>query len=417
MSLVKCFWSGTVGSIRFDNRIRTYSVKPTIPGVAYDVLVYNTESGAAYKILNNQHVNLTSEEARAIADFCAKNALEIVGSDPVFSAQIADLENIVSANIEETAKLKADTLNGLSTKLDAVNGNVPQELIFARHSRMHWVPDSNFWGLDVFASDTLEGGAVLSLREITCTNEYERGAFHLRTGALNSSDLNSKFLTGRPDGSLWWCGVQIAGTNGLNCNDVTAHHWLRMDEGCWWNDRGIAFAAGNNWNDNAGWVFRRWDADDVNLAGEFFIKTGRDRNGNTEKGLHGKPNGDLWWAGKKIADANGPISSNGRQTATYSRPSTISEVDFWLNPGSPDFTENTLDKPEAVTLHLDKLLYDGVAAVKVVELIHCSRLTLVGESGLRVIGTLPDKLPYRTILSVFFHGGNVASFRIEVSSV
>lgn len=80
---IQVYWDGNVGACEYEDRKGFFTVKPNIPTVTFDALVYSEDDNVTKKIYNNNPSNLTAQEITAIKQFANANSVEAPSTDKV----------------------------------------------------------------------------------------------------------------------------------------------------------------------------------------------------------------------------------------------------------------------------------------------------------------------------------------------
>lgn len=80
---IQVYWDGNVGACEYEDRKGFFTVKPNIPTVTFDTLVYSEDDNVTKKIYNNNLSNLTTQEITAIKQFANANSVEVPSTDKV----------------------------------------------------------------------------------------------------------------------------------------------------------------------------------------------------------------------------------------------------------------------------------------------------------------------------------------------
>lgn len=80
---IQVYWDGNVGACEYEDRKGFFTVKPNIPTVTFDTLVYSEDDNVTKKIYNNNPSNLTAQEITAIKQFANANSVEVPSTDKV----------------------------------------------------------------------------------------------------------------------------------------------------------------------------------------------------------------------------------------------------------------------------------------------------------------------------------------------
>lgn len=66
---IQVYWDGNVGACEYENHKVFFTMKPNIPTVTFDVLVYSEDNNVTKKIYTNAISDLTHDEVTAIKQF------------------------------------------------------------------------------------------------------------------------------------------------------------------------------------------------------------------------------------------------------------------------------------------------------------------------------------------------------------
>lgn len=80
---IQVYWDGNVGACEYEDRKGFFTVKPNIPTVTFDTLVYSEDDNVTKKIYNNNLSDLTTQEITAIKQFANANSVEVPSTDKV----------------------------------------------------------------------------------------------------------------------------------------------------------------------------------------------------------------------------------------------------------------------------------------------------------------------------------------------
>lgn len=80
---IQVYWDGNVGACEYEARKGFYTVKPVIPTVTFDTLVYSEDDNVATKLIGDTPSQLTVQEIVAVKQFANANSFEVPSAETV----------------------------------------------------------------------------------------------------------------------------------------------------------------------------------------------------------------------------------------------------------------------------------------------------------------------------------------------